>query len=160
MRTLFLMRHAKSEWGDASLADHDRPLNERGRRAAAAIGNYMRANGLIPEAVITSSAIRACSTAELVIADSGWPITIEPRIYEATAGQLLDLVNGLSDMLTTVMFVGHEPTMSSLTARLTEVDVSMPTGTLAVITFDAASWSKVTIGSGNLRELIHPRSIE
>lgn len=162
MKTLYLLRHAKSSWDDADLADFDRPLNERGKRAAPLMGKMMSERGFIPDVVISSPANRARSTAELVTKAAGTAadIRFDEHIYEASPKTLLQVISGIDDRHETAMLVGHNPGMEGLVLCLTGSLTPMPTAALAVIAIDAGSWKDVEVHSGKLLEIIRPKDVK
>src|SRR5262245_5412800 len=115
MKRLYLLRHAKSSWDDESLADHDRPLSARGRRAADAIGTYLREHGIEPELILCSSSTRTRET----LARIGLDGEIERDLYGASASELLARVSELPPSLGSVMLIGHNPGMHDLALGLT-----------------------------------------
>lgn len=170
MRTLFLLRHAKSSWDNPSLRDFDRPLAERGRRAAPAMGQYMRREGLVPELVLCSTARRAQETWALMES------ALEPRpevthtdlLYGASAGGMLDEVRAHGGAAPTVMLVGHNPGMEDLAVALAgsgserllrRLRRKYPTAALAIIDFDMPTWSDVRPGAGTLRRFVRPKDL-
>ena len=108
MKTLLILRHAKSSWRDESLVDHDRPLNERGKRDAPRMGRLMRAQDLEPDAVICSTAKRARKTADKAIKASGYETCVELRdeLYHAPPNVYIDVLRGQVDQRQCVMVVG------------------------------------------------------
>ncbi|HJU54196.1 MAG TPA: histidine phosphatase family protein [Pyrinomonadaceae bacterium] len=161
MKKLLLLRHAKSSWDDAGLADFDRPLNGRGRRAAPLMGNFMRARRLRPDLVISSPAARARETVALVLEAAGLETELryDERIYEATAGQLLAVINGVEDDKQEVMLVGHNPGFENLLERLTGETLRVPTAALARIALDDDSWGEVGARGGRLEWLVKPKEL-
>ena len=162
MKTLYLLRHAKSSWDDRSLKDFDRPLNERGLKAAPKIGAYMRKEKLRPDLVLSSPALRAKQTTTLVCEAAGLAgvVNFDERIYEASARRLLEIVVGLEDNLGAVMLVGHNPGFEELLAALTGESLRLPTAALARIDLDLKSWSNVTADAGKLKWLVRPRDLK
>ena len=119
MKTLYLLRHAKSSWDDPSLDDFDRPLSKRGRKAAPLIGRYMAEHGWQPDLALISPAVRARNTWELVSAELRAPVEtrFEPTIYMAEPDALLALLRE-TDTLRSVILVGHNPGLEQLAAIL------------------------------------------
>src|SRR4051794_27250896 len=111
MRTLFLLRHAKSSWDDSALSDHERPLNDRGRRTAPLMGELMRERGLTPELIVCSTAVRARETAAAVKSAGGFAadVVFEPGVFEASPNTLRAIIAGMDDRYTSAMLVGHNP---------------------------------------------------
>lgn len=162
MKTLYLLRHAKSSWDDPSLKDFDRPLNHRGQKAAPKMGAFMRKKKVKPDVVISSPAVRASQTTELVREGAGMttPVRFEAEIYEATPQPLLTIVRGIDDQMNSAMLVGHNPGFEELLAALTGESKRMPTAALACIELDVQRWSEVASGSGKLSWLIRPKDLE
>jgi phosphohistidine phosphatase len=168
MKVLYLLRHAKSSWDAPSIPDHDRPLNDRGRRAAAVMGDQINTRGIRPEVVLCSTARRAVETLEAfsdMFAESA-DVHIERELYLAGVGELTDRVNELSQHVGSVMLIGHNPGMHDFAATLAgrgdQLDglrSKFPTGALAVLEFDQEGWD-LKPGTGNLREFLLPRALE
>lgn len=162
MKTLYLLRHAKSSWGDPGLADFERPLNERGRRAAPLVAEFMREKGIRPGLVLSSPAVRARQTAELVAGAAGGaaPIRFDERIYEAHPLDLLKVVREADESVTELMLVGHNPGLEELTARLTGARERLPTAALVRIELRADGWPQVEEGGGRLEWVVRPRELD
>jgi phosphohistidine phosphatase len=168
MKSLTLLRHAKSGWDDPTARDFDRPLNARGRRAARAVGERMKAVGLGFDLVLASAARRVVETLEEVETAFG-PLdaSYDKRIYLASTEILLDIVHEADDSVERLLLVGHNPGFERLTLLLTragalraEVAVKYPTGTLAEIRFEVDHWRDVHAGGGELARLIRPRDLD
>lgn len=158
MKTIFVLRHAKSSWDDASLADFDRPLNDRGKHAAPFMGELMAERGLAPEIILSSPAVRARETARLVKEASRLPakIVFDERIYEASPQTLKHVVASTDDEHASAMIVGHNPGMEGFIRLLTGRTEAMPTSSLAIIDLDIDHWQDIGNG-GELRGLIRPK---
>ncbi|GAA2034854.1 phosphohistidine phosphatase SixA [Agromyces tropicus] len=146
MKTLVLVRHAKSAWGDPTLSDHDRPLNDRGRRDAPEMARRLRERGIVPDAIRASTALRARSTAEAMAAELALApdaLVLEERLYGAGPETILGVVSGLDDAVGTVMVVAHDPGMSELAYRLSGEIEHMPTCAVAEFRFAIWSWSEI-----------------
>ena len=146
MKTLFLVRHAKSSWDDTALSDRDRPLNDRGKRDAPKLGERLARRGVHPDLILSSPAVRALATAQIVAGQIGYApdgIVVDDRLYATQADELLNLIHALDDTLRTVMLVGHNPEMTALGHRLSAAITQMPTGAVAEFGFDAKSWSSI-----------------
>lgn len=148
MKTLVLVRHAKSDWGDPSLADHDRPLNERGRRDAPRMGRRLAERGTRPDVILSSTAVRARSTAEAFAAELGIDaasIVLDGRLYGSSPSTMLAVVGEVPDDVGCVMLVAHDPGMSELAEWLSADSGSpidrMPTSAVAEFEFDVDTWS-------------------
>ena len=146
VKTLVLMRHAKSSWDSPGLVDHDRPLNDLGRQDAPRMGRRLLERGIEPDVIITSTAKRARSTAELVAGELGTParrIIADERLYAASVDTMLRVIRSLDDRIASAMLVGHNPEMTELATRFSKAAEAMPTAAVAVFTFEAASWADV-----------------
>jgi phosphohistidine phosphatase len=159
MKTLYLLRHAKSSWDNSALSDFDRPLNDRGLKTAPFMGEVMTGRGYVPSVVVSSPAMRAKTTAELVTksADFGAQIILDDRIYEASPNTLRTVVSELDDTDTSVLVVGHNPGMEGFIRYLTGNLEPMPTAALAVIELDIDTWAQITSDTGTLGEIIRPK---
>jgi phosphohistidine phosphatase len=148
VKTLHLLRHAKSDWSDATLADHDRPLSGRGRKARKTIARHIR--GWPVDLVVCSTAVRTRSTAKPVVEALGCPVRYEAGVYLADADALLAVVRALPDTLSTVMLVGHNPGMEDLAEALCGSTPLFPTAALATIELGVDHWHEVERGCGRL----------
>ena len=159
MKTLYLLRHAKSSWTDGSLRDFDRPLNERGREAAELIGKRLAAEELIDPLLICSPALRTRQTAEIVLQGSQLRAEerFDERIYEASLRDLMEVISEIPNDKPVAILIGHNPGFEELLAFLTGEVRRMPTSALAKIEFDVASWRDVKTGEGKLEWLITPK---
>jgi phosphohistidine phosphatase len=146
MKTLVLVRHAKSAWGDPTLADHDRPLNDRGRRDAPEMGRRLRERGTSPDAILSSTAVRARTTAEAIAASLGLDpatVSLDERLYGSSPETILDVVAGLDEAVSTAMVVAHDPGLSDLAYRLSGEIEHMPTCAVAEFRFAAWTWAEL-----------------
>jgi phosphohistidine phosphatase len=169
MKSLTLLRHAKSSWNDTVQRDFDRPLNRRGRRAAALMGREMARLELGFDHVIASPAARIVETLDDVGAGYGarLPITYDQRVYLADPETLLELVRAAPRETERLLLVGHNPGLERL-ALLLAADGELrgaladkyPTATLAQIDFDVAAWGEVGPGSGRLVRFVRPRDLD
>ena len=159
MKTLYVMRHAKSSWADAELADFDRPLNDRGYRDAPFMGNVMRENGYAPDVILSSPAVRARETSRLAKGggDLDGELMFDDRIYEASPQTLRQAVSEVDDKNTSAMIVGHNPGVEGFIRFLTGTLEPMPTAALAVIELNIESWSDIAANSGKLIKTIRPK---
>jgi phosphohistidine phosphatase len=162
MKTLFLLRHAKSSWKDSSLKDFDRPLNKRGEKDIKLVGKFIRTKKVTPSLIVCSTAERARQTAELFMKSSGlkFELRFDERIYEAYVERLLEVISQLEEAYDAVMLVGHNPGMEGLHASLTGTSPSFSTSTLACVELSVEKWSKVRIGVGQSKWLISPKDLE
>jgi phosphohistidine phosphatase len=157
------MRHAKSGWDDPSLADHERPLNARGRKSAPRMGELLMQQGLVPDLIITSTARRAVDTAHAVVTSTGYDgrIEVTRRLYLAEPGTYLEVLGELEPRYERVLLVGHNPGISELVGRLTGEAVEMPTAAIARIELAVPSLSAVHGGTrGRLVDLFKPKELD
>ena len=170
MKSLTLLRHAKSSWDDKVARDFDRPLNQRGRRAARLVGEKMKAEGLAFDLVLASPARRVVETIDDV-AEAFGPLDAkyDERLYLALPATLLDIVRHADDRLERILLVGHNPGLEALALELTrkggcgmrgELEVKYPTATLAEIRFEAERWRDIRSGSGELVRFVRPRDLD
>jgi len=168
MKILTLLRHAKSGWDDPSLRDFDRPLNPRGRRAAATVGREMRRLGLGFDVVVASPARRVIETLDEVEKAFG---TLAPcydqRLYLAPPETLLEVARETGEEAESLLLVGHNPGLEELVLRLSakgalrgEAEVKYPTATLAEMRFDVASWRQLRDGAATLARFVRPRDLD
>ena len=161
MKTLLLLRHAKSSWKDDSQSDFDRPLNERGKRDAPAVGLVLRERQLRPDLVLCSSAKRAKKTAITALEASGYDVELRllEELYLAPLDVYVAAIAKLPDHLSNVMVVGHNPGLEELFSQLTARHEPLPTAALAQIQLPIDHWREVkTDGSGKLVLLWQPSS--
>lgn len=158
MRTLRLLRHAKSDWADASLADRDRPLNARGLRAREVLAAHVA--GWPVELVVVSTALRAQQTADPVVASLGCPSRDDDRLYDATTGELLRVVTGLPDEVSDVLVVAHNPGMEELHALLCGSGPTYPTAALGTIELAVDGWGAVRPGCGTSQGHVTAKELE
>ena len=163
MKTLLLLRHAKSSWKDGDLDDHDRPLNGRGKRDAPRMGRLLAEESLLPELILCSSAKRCRKTAEHVIAVSGYrgETRITGELYEAGAEKLREVLAGLTGEPTRVLLIAHNPGLEELLERWIEVYTPLTTAALAQIELPIRCWSDLDENTrGRLVNLWQPRELE
>jgi len=146
MKTVFLVRHAKSSRDDISVPDKDRPLADRGRRDAPEMGKRLAQRGVKPDLIVSSPALRARSTAELIAEKLGYrrrDVVIEERLYGGEADDLLDVIHGLDDEVNSVMLFGHNPELTEFAHRISSQITHLPTCAVAEFRFDAKLWPNV-----------------
>ncbi|HVG83576.1 MAG TPA: histidine phosphatase family protein [Vicinamibacterales bacterium] len=146
MKTLLVLRHAKSSWNDPALDDHERPLNKRGRRDAPRMGALVREYGLTPDLVISSDAVRARLTAAAVAEAARYAgeILLDPHLYLAGPADILSLLPTVQENAKTVMIVGHNPGLETLVEQLTGERQDLPTAALAQIDLPIDQWRDLT----------------
>jgi phosphohistidine phosphatase len=161
MKTLYLLRHAKSSWKEPGLPDFERPLNGRGREAARLVGQLIGKKKLRPDLLLSSPAERARQTAALVAESAGLAsgLRFDERIYEADATRLLEVATQIEDSVGVAMLVGHNPGMEEFLTLLTGEVRPMPTAALACVTLDVEKWGKVRERAGRLDWFTKPKDL-
>jgi phosphohistidine phosphatase len=167
MNRLYLLRHAKSSWDDPTLADHDRPLAARGRRAAKVMAEHVRREGIAPELVLCSSSRRTRQTLTLIAPSLGESTRaeIKPELYAASAGDLLEALREMPDEVASAMLIGHNPGIQDLTLGLAgdgpetaRVRRKFPTAALATLEF-RASWRELAPAGAGLVSFVKPKEL-
>ena len=162
MKTLLIMRHAKSSWNYPELSDYDRPLNARGKRDAPRMGKHLRQAGLLPDRILTSSAKRARKTANKVAKACGYTGKVKKldALYDTVPGVYFDVLQALPDKYQCVMVFGHNPTMEQLVNHLTGEIKRMPTAALAYIELPIQHWKTLDLYTkGTLVNLWTPKTL-
>ena len=173
MKTLYILRHAKSDQGDGSIKDHDRPLNARGREAAPKMGAYMKAKGYKPSLILCSTATRTVETCNLVRPSLGdMTVMFEEGLYLAEARSILARVQRLDDGVGSVMVIGHNPGLEQLANGLSASPKSVPeeklhrrmrekfsTCSFVVIEFAVSAWRDLKAQGGVLKDFMRPRDL-
>ncbi|MEX0726686.1 MAG: histidine phosphatase family protein [Planctomycetaceae bacterium] len=146
MKTLLLMRHAKSSWDDESLSDHERTLNDRGRRDAPRMGRLLKAEKLIPQRILTSSATRAQATAKLLVHEikHAGPMIVDDDLYHATVATVLTTIQRQPDDVDVLLVVGHNPNLESLVLALLRRRELIPTAAIIRIDYEFDRWSDLS----------------
>jgi phosphohistidine phosphatase len=170
MLTLSLLRHAKSSWSGSRLKDIERPLSERGERDAPHMGAFMAQQRLVPDLILCSPAVRTRQTLDLVLPrlKASPEILYEETLYPGAPAAMLKRLQRVASSVRHVMLIGHNPGLQALAQALAadgaEEDLEalaekLPTGGLAVIAFDRASWDKVKAGVGHLKLFMVPKRL-
>ncbi|WP_050929310.1 SixA phosphatase family protein [Aestuariivita boseongensis] len=161
MLTLILMRHAKSSWDDPFLTDFERPLNKRGQRSAHALGDWLRAQDLVPDEVISSSSTRTGETFEGLGIDT--PVRYTKALYHAGPGEMWQVLATATGKR--VLMIGHNPGIAAFAEQIVQNPPEharfwdYPTGAATVMEFDAENWGEVTLGSGRVTQFVIPREL-
>ena len=163
MRRLHILRHAKSSWDEPGLADADRPLAPRGEKAALRIAEHVASEGIAPELVLCSPALRARQTlaALLPVLAGEVEIHVEDALYEAGVYELLERLRAVEADVGSVLVIGHNPTLHALALGLTgrdDVLERFPTGALASVALTGA-WADLGEGEGELAGFVVPREL-
>lgn len=159
MKTLLILRHAKSSWDNPDLADFDRPLNSRGLEAAPLMGNVIYKNDLQPQIILSSPAKRAKQTAILIkeTARIEGKINFAEDIYEASPLKLLHVVSEIDDKNETVLLVGHNPGLEGFVKMLTGEIHAIPTAALIKIDLNIESWKDTAANCGKVNLFVRPK---
>lgn len=171
MRRLYLLRHSKSSWDDPAVDDFDRPLNDRGRKAAKAMAKYLAGAKIRPALVLCSAARRTRETLALLESKlRGVPVAVEDALYEAGRGDLIHRLRALDDHLGSVMLIGHNPGIGRLAETLSaghgerkaldRLAAKFPTGALAVLETGIGHWAELDDGTCRLTEFIRPKDLD
>ena len=162
MKTLLVLRHAKSSWKEEGIDDHERPLNKRGRKDAPRMGELIKEKDLVPDYILSSSAVRAQHTAELVAEHCEYigEVGGGRELYSFSSEDYLESLSQLDDTISRVMVVGHNPGLEELTQWLTGIYTSLPTAALAVIQLDISHWRELDGGArGQLVQVYRPKEL-
>jgi phosphohistidine phosphatase len=146
MKTLFLVRHAKSSRDDPTLADKERPLNDRGRRDAPRMGERLAKHDVKPDLILSSPAVRALATAETIAKRLDYKIKniiVDERLYAAASEDVLEVIRELGEKSKRVMLFGHNPALAELAHRLSSTIADMATCAVAEFAFNIKSWADV-----------------
>ncbi|MDR4489826.1 MAG: histidine phosphatase family protein [Candidatus Nitrosocosmicus sp.] len=164
-KVLLILRHAKSSWKNKKLNDHDRPLNKRGRKESVKMGEYLKNMDLIPDTIITSSALRAIETTTLLCRQSGYNGIVEVNFsfHEGNTTSYIQAITTSHEDKDRILIVGHNPTLEQLLNQLTNKTVRLPTCTLVQIKLNVSSWNRVIHHSGSKPEIVdiwRPKKVE
>lgn len=161
MKTLYIIRHAKSSWAQANTSDFDRTLNDRGFSDAPLMGKVLKEKGILPDAIFTSTAKRALLTATILSKEISFTKKIkeEPDYYHASASFLLQKINQISDKYDSIFIVGHNPGLTYLAEELTNEDFgNLPTCGIVGVRFEFDSWSMISAGTGDCFYYDYPKN--
>jgi phosphohistidine phosphatase len=170
VKTLHLLRHAKSSWEHPELDDHERPLARRGERAARRIAEHVAQHGFSPDAVLCSTAVRARKTLAALLSrwDETPPVRLDDLLYGASAEDLLACVREEADAHSSLLLVGHNPGIQDLACdliadadpdALAQLHRKVPTGSWIEVSFTADAWRDIAPRSGRLERFLRPRAL-
>lgn len=161
MKKIFLIRHAKSDWGNHFISDFDRALSSRGKKDAPKMGEILESKKTMPNLIVSSPAKRAITTAKIFSAILNYPIDAileEPIIYEATTQNLLDVINRIEDKYDSVLMFGHNPAFTVLANLLGDKYIdNMPTCAIVELALGVDTWSQVGADSGEVISFEYPK---
>ena len=170
MKTIFLLRHAKSSWDNLNLDDFDRPLSNKGIKASKKIGNYLKTNKFVPDIIYCSTAKRAKQTWELtnIIIKKKKNILYKDNLYMANLSEFMKIIKKTKNKFKNLMIVSHNPGIESLAIELSKnennkfhqiINIKYPTGALVVIKFNLNDWGKINYKKGEIYEFIKPKEL-
>jgi len=161
-RQLLLMRHAKSSWNNANISDHDRPLAPRGLRAAPEMGEWLLANNLVPDRILSSTACRANETARLVAEaiDSDIPLENYGGLYHASPESLMTICSQVNAEVHRLLIVAHNPGLFELVNRYTDHETPFPTAAIACLEATCVNWNEFFKRQPTLRFVVTPKEID
>lgn len=166
MKTLYVIRHAKSSWDVKTLGDIERPLNERGKRDAPRMGKRLKEKDIHPHLIVSSPAKRALSTARKIAKELKYPkeaIKVIDKLYHADEDAMLQTVNHLKDKHSVVFILGHNPGLTDFVNSIMSEDLdidNVPTCGVVAFQFQADSWEQITWGTGKMLFFDYPKSKE
>lgn len=161
MKTLYLIRHAKSSWSNASLSDFDRPLNERGKHDAVTMGDRLLKQNILPDCIISSSSKRTKKTAKRITKALNFKfsnVQFKDELYHANHLTLMKTLCEVQDKYNSIFIIGHNPGISNFCDYLTHQAIDFPTTGIAKITFEVDSWMEITSGYGVLEWFDYPKN--
>jgi phosphohistidine phosphatase len=163
MKTLYLVRHAKSSWERAGLTDEERPLLPGGIEKTKKIVGFLVGKGIKPDLIISSHAVRAYETAKILAKGIGFPpekIMIERGVYEGPYDRILDVIYGTAGNINSLMIVGHNPTITGIVNLFLHPGIEdMRTSAVASITFDTEKWEEIPSKEAKMEFFIYPRML-
>ncbi|ADN08708.1 SixA phosphatase family protein [Sulfurimonas autotrophica] len=146
MKTLYIIRHAKSSWKDLNLDDFERPLNKRGKNDAPQMSKRLKQQGIYPDIILSSPAKRAKQTAKAIAKEISYDEKIRyiEDIYEASPNTLENILHSLDDKYETVFLIGHNPGLNMLVEKYVDFEENIPTGGVVSIKFDTKEWKNIS----------------
>lgn len=165
MKTLYIIRHAKSSWSDPNLDDHDRPLNKRGERDKLVMAKFIKANFGDMQTLFTSSALRALDYAACIHQHAGIKLEIDESLYTFSSKQLLSFIVNLPNELNIAAIVGHNPAVTEVINHLASLGphekiVNLPTAAVVKLQFDSGSWNELAPESGKVIDFAKPKALD
>lgn len=161
MKTLYILRHAKSSRKDGNLSDIERPLNGRGRRDSKTIGDLLKKEKITPDLVLSSSAVRTRETTEIVLSAArlSTEVRYDERMYDAGAHRLLEVVRQIEKNKKSVLLVGHNPGLEEFLELLTGTVETMPTGALSKVVLKTSDWTSLAEKVGTFEWMVKPKEL-
>lgn len=163
MKTVYIVRHAKSSWDFPHLSDHERPLIEKGKKRTKLISNYLTKNKITIDMMVSSHAVRAIKTAGIIARAIGYPedlIRIDPMIYHTTSDRIAEQFYDLSDDIKSVMLVGHNPTLTNFVNHFIDPKIDwLPTSAVVCLEFETDKWVNISMVKHSTVFIITPRML-
>lgn len=164
MKTIYIVRHAKSSWDFPHLSDHERPLIEKGKKRTRLINEYLIRNKTQVDLIVSSHAVRAYETASIIARAIGYPkesIRIDRMIYHANADRLIDQFYDLSDDIHSIMMVGHNPTLTNFANQFLEQKIEwLPTSGVVCVNFETDKWTDLSTAKFEPVFVISPKMLK
>jgi len=162
MKTLYIIRHAKSSWKDLDLDDFERPLNKRGKNDAPQMGKRLKKQGIYPDSILSSPAKRAKQTAKAIAKEITYDEKIKyiKDIYEASPDALENILHSLDDKYETVFLIGHNPGLNMFVEKYVGFEENIPTCGVVNIKFDTKEWKKVSRRNAELLWFDYPKKFD
>jgi len=164
MKTIYILRHAKSSWEFPHLSDEERPLIDKGKKRTRLIIQYLQDNNIFPDIIISSHATRACETAKIVARAIGYPsdkILINKTIYHADEDNLIDQFYDISDQFSSAMLVGHNPTLTNFVNLFLDEKIEwLPTSGLVSISFQTDKWVEISASKHKVDFVVTPSQLK
>jgi phosphohistidine phosphatase len=163
MKNLYLIRHAKSDWSDASKSDYDRGLNKRGKKSILTMSNALKDKHILPDLILSSSAKRTKLTTKGLVKGIGYTGEIKyiDTLYMAEPQEVITLIQNIEDKYNTVFIVGHNPETTELSYMITNSYIdNVPTLGIVSIELPIDSWKNMNISDGALKFFIYPKMFQ
>ena len=164
MKTIYIVRHAKSSWDEVDLPDDQRPLTEKGKKRTLKVINYFLENRIKVDYIISSHAVRAHETAKILANGLKYPagqIKIDPAIYHASGDNLIDLFYELPDNISSVMIVGHNPTLTDFANLFLKPPIEdLPTSGVVSLTFETGHWKEIPRSVKRTNFILFPKDLQ
>lgn len=160
MKRLYIIRHAKSSWKDATLNDFERPLNKRGKSNAPMMGSRLKAKSIMPDIILSSPAQRAKSTAEMIARELEYTkkIVFNENIYESSVDELRKIITGINDKKDTVFLIGHNPELNMLVDYYIKFYENIPTCGIVEVEFECDKWADIAPKNAKLISFDYPKN--
>lgn len=164
MKTLYLIRHAKSSWDEPGITDRERPLLDAGVKKTGKVIDFFRNKDITADLILSSPAVRAFETARLIAKGIGYPeekIKLEPLIYEGFYDSILEMIFRIPDEVNSLMIFGHNPTITHLANLFLHPGIDfLPTTGVACISFKTEKWEQISAGKAKKEFLVYPRMLK